>query len=187
MVRVWDGEGHAVKRSARLFALVLLSAFTFTALARAQESVDGFSGRSGSFFAEFSAANPGQGNGFLWGGSAGAAMQGRLLGFVLRGTAEPSGNNIHLYQAVLGPRFAVELPWFRPFVEAGGGMGRNVNGNGYSGSSWGAAWQAAIGAERDLGPHIRWRAIEVAYGHIFAAGGVSPTVISTGFTLHSGN
>jgi hypothetical protein len=166
-----------------LFALALLSAFTFTALARAQESVDGLTGRSGSVFAEFSAANPGQGNGFLWGGSAGAAMQGRFLGFVVRGTAEPSGPNIHLYEAVFGPRFAFDLPWVKPFVEAGGGMGRNVNDYGTGGPAWGAAWQVAAGVEHDLGPHLRWRAIEAAYGHIYAAGGVSPFIISTGLRL----
>ncbi|HTW46654.1 MAG TPA: outer membrane beta-barrel protein [Acidobacteriaceae bacterium] len=173
-----------MNRRSMLFALVLLSAFTFTAPARAQESTGSLTGRSGSIFAEFSAVNAGQGNGFLWGGSAGAEMQGRVLGFVLRGTAEPSGNNTQLYEAVVGPRFALDLPWLRPFVEAGGGMGRNANSNGFSGAAWGAAWQVAAGVEHDLGPHVSWRAIEVAYGHIFAAGGVSPTVISTGLALH---
>jgi hypothetical protein len=167
-----------------LFALALLSAFTSTALARAQDSIDGLGGgRTGSFFAEFSAANPGQGNGFLWGGSAGADLQRGVLGLVLRGTAEPSGPNIHLYEAVLGPRVAFDLPLLKPFIEAGGGMGRNVNDYGYGGPAWGAAWQVAAGVEHDLGPHLRWRVAELAYGHIFAAGGVSPTIISTGFRL----
>jgi hypothetical protein len=173
-----------VNRCSMLFALALMSAFTLTALARAQEAEDGLSGRSETVFAEFSVANPGQGNGFLYGGSAGAAMQGRLLGLVLRGTAEPSGQNTHLYEAVLGPRFALDLPILKPFIEAGGGMGRNVNSNGYGGPSWGAAWQVAAGVEHGLGPRVRWRVVEVAYGHIFAAGGVSPAVISTGLTLH---
>lgn len=166
-----------------LFALALLSAVTLTAPARAQDTPDGLGGRSASIFAEFSAANPGQGNGFIWGGSAGAEMQGRVLGLVLRGTAEPSGDNIHFYQAVFGPRFALDLPLLKPYVEAGGGMGHNVNGNGYSGSAWGAAWQVAAGVEHDLGPHLRWRVIEAAYGHIYAAGGISPTILSTGFRL----
>jgi hypothetical protein len=181
-----EWEGHAVNRRPMLFALALMSAFTFTTLVRAQDSdfPDGSGGRASSVFAEFSSANPGQGNGFLWGASAGAAMQGRILGLVLRGSAEPGSQNIRLYQAVLGPRFAFDLPFLRPFVEAGGGMGRNVNNNGYGGPSWGAAWQAAAGAEHNLGPHLRWRVIEVAYGHIYAAGGVSPTIISTGLTLH---
>lgn len=169
-----------MKRCSMLFALALMSAFTCNTTARAQETNDGLSRRSGSFFAEFSAANTGQGSGFLWGATAGAAMQGRVLGFVLRGTAEPSGQDVHLYQAVVGPRLAFELPWVKPYVEAGGGIGRNENSNGYSGSAWGAAWQAAAGVEHDLGPHLRWRILELAYGHIFAAGGVSPAILSTG-------
>jgi hypothetical protein len=173
-----------VNRCSMLFALALLSAFTFTAPARAQESPDGLGGRSGNVFAEFSAANPGQGYGFLWGGSAGTEIQGRILGFVLRGTAVPSSQNIHLYQAVAGPRFGFDLPFIKPFVEAGGGAGRNVNNNGFGGPSWGAAWQVAAGFEHQLGPHLRWRIVEVAYGHIYAAGGVSPAVISTGLALH---
>jgi hypothetical protein len=172
-----------VKRCSKLFALALLSAFTFTELACAQDSIAGLGTHSGSIFAEFSAASPGQGNGFLWGGSAGAAMQRGLVGLVLRGTAEPSGPNIHLYEAVLGPRFALDLPLLKPFVEAGGGMGRNVNDYGTGGPSWGAAWQVAVGVEHDLGPHLRWRILEGAYGHIYAAGGVSPAIISTGLRL----
>jgi hypothetical protein len=175
-----------VNRSSMLFALALLSAFTFniTTPARAQDSdsPDGLGGGYGSVFAEFSAANPGQGNGFLWGASGGATMQRGLLGLVLRGTAEPSGQNVHLYEAVLGPRFAFDLPLVKPYLEAGGGMGRNDNG--FSPPAWGAAWQAAAGLEHDLGPHLRWRILELAYGHIYAAGGVSPTVISTGLRVH---
>jgi hypothetical protein len=167
-----------------LFALALMSAFTFTTLARAQDSEDGLSGRTRTIFAEVSVANPGQGNGYVWGGSAGATMQGRILGLVLRGTAEPGGQNMRLYEAVLGPRFALDLPFLKPFVEAGGGMGRNVNNDGYSGPSWGAAWQVAAGVEHGLGPRVRWRVVELAYGHIYAAGGVSPAIISTGLTLH---
>jgi hypothetical protein len=173
-----------VKRCAMLFALALLSAFTFTVLARAQDSPDSLGGHSGSVFAEFSAVNSGQGDGTLWGGSAGAEMQGRVLGLAFRGTAAPSGDNIHLYEAVLGPRFALDLPFLKPYVEAGGGVGRNVNNNGFSGPSWGAAWQVAAGVEHGLGHHLRWRIVEVAYGHIYAAGGVSPTMISTGLGVH---
>jgi hypothetical protein len=173
-----------VNRSTKLFALALLSAVTFTPPARAQDSETTLSGRSATVFAEFSVANPGQGDGYLYGSSAGAAMQRGVLGLVARVTAEPGNQNIHLYEAVAGPRFALDLPILKPFVEAGGGMGRNVNNNGFGGPSWGAAWQAAAGVERGLGPRLRWRVAEVAYGHIFAAGGVSPVVISTGLTLH---
>lgn len=170
-----------MNRSSMLFALALLSAFTFTTPARAQDAEGGPGSRSGSFFAEFSAANAGQGDGFLWGATAGAAMQRGILGLVARGTAEPSGQSMHLYEAVLGPRFALDLPLLKPFIEAGGGMGRNDNG--YSSPAWGAAWQVAAGAEHDLGPHLRWRVLELAYGHIYAAGGVSPTIISTGLRV----
>jgi hypothetical protein len=167
-----------------LFALALLSAFTLTAIARAQDAPDGLGGRSSTLFAEVSAANPGQGNGFQWGGSAGAAMQGRIFGLVMRGTAAPGGNGVHLYDAVLGPHFSLDLPFLKPFVEAGGGVGRYVNENGPGGPAWGAAWQAIGGVERGLSPHIRWRVVEVACGHIYAGGGVSPVMISTGLTLH---
>lgn len=167
-----------------LFALALLSAFTFTTLVRAQESADPLGGHSAGIFAEFSAADVGQGDGALFGGTGGATMQRGLLGLVLRGTVAPSNQNVHIYQAVFGPRFALDLPLLRPFVEAGGGMGRAVNNNILSGPAWGAAWQVAAGVEHDLGPHLRWRIAEVAYGHIYAAGGISPAIVSTGLRLN---
>lgn len=172
-----------MNRCSMLFALALLSAFTCTVLARAQDSPGPFGSHSASVFAEFSAAEVGQGDGALLGGSAGAEMQHGILGLVLRGTVVPSNPNIRVYQAVLGPRFALNLPMLKPYVEAGGGMGRAINNNIVSGPAWGAAWQVAAGVEHDLGPHLRWRIAEVAYGHIYAAGGVSPAMVSTGVRL----
>jgi hypothetical protein len=169
------------------FALACLSALTtFTTYARAQEGPAGLGGSSGHVFAEFSAVNPGQGEGFLWGASAGGYLQGRVLGWVLRGTATPSGDLFHIYSAVVGPRIALRLPLLNPYIEAAGGVGHNSYYNSYGsvGSSWGPAWQVAAGVEHGLLPRVRWRIVEVAYGHIYAGSGVSPTVISTGLDLH---
>jgi hypothetical protein len=172
-----------MKRCSMLFALALLSVF-FTLTARAQDPLD-VGGHSVNVFAEFSTANLGQGDGFIWGGSAGAYLQGHVLGWVLRGTAEPSGEMFHFYNAVAGPRIALNIPFLKPFIEAAGGVGHSnyVNGAGASGSSWGAAWQVDAGVEHGLFPHVRWRIVEVGYGHIYAGPGISPTVISTGLSL----
>ena len=170
-----------MKRCSMWFALASLSVF-FTLTARAQDITGG---HSANVFAEFSSANLGQGDGFIWGGSAGGYLQGHVLGWVLRGTAEPSGDMFHFYNAVAGPRIALDIPFLKPYVEAAGGVGHSnyVNGAGNSGSSWGAAWQVDAGVEHGLFPHLRWRIVEVGYGHIYAGPGISPTVISTGLSL----
>jgi hypothetical protein len=88
----------------------------------------------------------------LWGGSGGGYIQGHVLGFVARTTALPGNANLRAYDAVIGPRLAVTLPFVRLFVEAGGGMGRSdsYNSAGAFGSSWGAAWQVDAGVSHGL-------------------------------------
>ncbi len=166
-------------------ALVLLSAFLSTP-ATAQDEGLGIGPRSGSVFAEFSAARTGQGAGVVWGGSGGGYIQGHLMGLMARATVLPGNGNLHAYSAVLGPRLAVSLPIVRLFAEAGGGVGRNdsFNALGIWGTAWGAAWQADVGASHSLGSRLDWRILEVAYGHIYAGSGVSPVVASSGLTLH---
>ena len=171
--------------SACLF-LILLSAVLSTP-AFAQDAGLGGLSRRGSVFLEASAARTGQGAGYVWGGSAGAYIQGRILGLVARATALPGNQDIHVYDAVLGPRLAVTLPFVRAWVEAGGGMG--YTGGYYSspgtlGTSWGAAWQADAGVSHGILPHLDWRILEIGYGHIYTGSGVSPVMASTGLTLH---
>lgn len=169
------------------FALAFAFSFPFLPLpASAQEGPAGPDGRGFSIFAEGSAARTGQGVGVLWGGSAGTYLQGRFLGLALRGTAIPSGNSVQVYSAVLGPRMAFNLPFVRAFFEAGGGMGHTgyYDSFGNFGSSWAPAWQVDVGLEHALVPRIEWRIVEVAYGRIYAGPGVSPEMLSTGFTLH---
>lgn len=174
-----------MKHCSAWFAFLLLSASLSTTVFA--QDIPGASGdRAGAIFAEVSTARTGQGAGFLWGGSAGAYLQGRVLGFVLRATELPDNPNIHIFNAVVGPRLAVSLPLVRAFVEAGGGMGHAsyYNVQNTFGSSWGAAWQLDGGVSHGLLPHLDWRILEVAYGHIYAGPGVSPVVFSTGVTLH---
>lgn len=166
--------------------VVLLSAFLSTP-ARAQDEGLGGASRSGSIFIEASAGSVGQGYGTLWGGSAGGYVQGRVLGFVARATALPGNANTHLYNAVVGPRLAVSLPFVRAWIEAGGGVG--YTGGAYlsgssSGNSWGAAWQANAGVSHGILPRLDWRILEIGYGHIYTGSGVSPVMASTGVTLH---
>jgi|HubBroStandDraft_5_1064220.scaffolds.fasta_scaffold349047_2 hypothetical protein len=178
-------ETHAVKRCSFLLTVASLSVFfLFPCGSRAQEP--GAGGHTAHVFAEFTAANLGQGDGFIWGGSAGAYEQGHVLGWVLRGSADTAGGTFHVYNAVVGPRIALDLPLLKPFVEATGGVGHSdyYGSSGSTGSSWGAAWQVDGGVEHGLLPRLRWRIVEVAYGHIYAGPGVSPTTISTGLTLH---
>jgi hypothetical protein len=166
-------------------ALIFLSAFLSTP-AFAQDEGLGIGPRGGSVFVEGSAARVGQGAGVIWGGSGGGYIQGHLLGFMARATVLPGNGNLHAYNAVLGPRVAVTLPFVRLFAEAGGGVGRNdsFNALGLWSTSWGAAWQADVGVSHSLGSRLDWRILEVAYGHIYAGSDVSPLVASTGLTLH---
>jgi len=166
-------------------ALVLLSAFT-SAPALAQDDGMGVGPRGGSVFLEASAASVGQGDGVIWGGSGGGYIQGHVLGFMARATALPGNANNKVYNAVIGPRLAVTLPFVRVFVEAGGGMGHSgyYNSLGGYGTSWGAAWQVDAGVSHGILPRVDWRILEVGYGHIYAGTGVSPVIASTGLTLH---
>ncbi len=121
--------------SARLFP-VLVSALLSASLATpalAQDVGLGAGPRSGSVFLEFSAARTGEGAGWVWGGSAGGYLQGRVLGFVARATALPGNGDIHVYDAVIGPRLATNLPFVRLWLEAGGGVG--YTGGYYNSSS----------------------------------------------------
>lgn len=178
-----------MKTCSMLFALVLFSVLFsvfFSATAQAQDPVGALGSHSIKVFAEFSGAETGQSSGVLWGASAGGYLQGRLLGFVLRGSEESSGTNIHVYDAVAGPRLALPLPILKPFVEIGGGMGHSgyYDEQGYFGSGWGPAWQVDSGVEHGLLPRLQWRIVEAAYGRIYVGPGVSSTTISTGLTLH---
>jgi hypothetical protein len=165
--------------------LVLLSALVSNP-ALAQDVGLGGGPRSGSVFIEASAGSVGQGYGTLWGGSAGAYVQGRVLGLVARTTVLPGNSSAHVYDAVLGPRLAVTLPFVRLWVEGGGGVGYTGNASGASGSgsTWGAAWQANAGISHGILPRIDWRILEVGYGHIYGGVGLSPVIASTGLTLH---
>lgn len=166
-------------------ALALLSA-CIAIPAVAQESVPGIGNRSAGIFAEFSMATTGQGQGWIRGASGGGYFQSRLLGWSLRGLAEPTGVTTHVYEATLGPRIAINLPFLKPFIEVGGGAGHASYSTGYGafGRSWGAAWQANIGIEHELLPMMRWRILELGYGHIYAGPGVSPLIASTGLSLN---
>ena len=174
-----------MKTPSAWFGFALLSAF-LAAPAFAQDDGIGLGPRGGSVFVEASAASVGQGYGVLWGGSGGGYIQGHVLGFVARATALPGNANTHVYDAVIGPRLAVTLPFVRVFVEAGGGMGHSgfYNSLGAYGTGWGAAWQANAGVSRGILPRVDWRILEVGYGHIYVGSGVSPVIASTGLTLH---
>ncbi|HEX3661459.1 MAG TPA: hypothetical protein VHU89_08500 [Acidobacteriaceae bacterium] len=174
-----------MKRLIRSSALVLLPALLCLP-AWAQDSGIGLGHHGANVFAEFSAGRTGQGEGVVWGGSAGSYLQGRLLGLVVRGTALPSNSGIRLYDAVLGPRFAVSLPFVRLFAEAGGGMGHcgSYDATGNPASSWGPAWQVNLGFAHTLLPRVEWRILEGSYGRIYAGSNVSPVMLSTGVTLH---
>lgn len=169
----------------RCSALFLLPAL-FCLPTLAQDTGIGLPHHGANFFAEFSGGRTGQGEGIMWGGSAGAYLQGSLLGLVVRSTALPSNSAIRVYDATLGPRMAVSLPFVRLYAEAGGGMGHAgyYDSSGNLASAWGAAWQANLGFARTLFPRVEWRILEGSYGRVFAGPGVSPVMLSTGVTLH---
>lgn len=169
-------------RCSALFLLpVLLSLPTL-----AQDVGLGLPHHGANVFAEFSGGRTGQGEGVVWGGSAGGYFQGSLLGLVVRGTALPSNSAIRVYDATLGPRMAVSLPFVRLYAEVGGGMGHSgyYDSSGNLASDWGAAWQANLGFARTIFPRVEWRILEGSYGRIYAGPGISPVMLSTGVTLH---
>lgn len=172
-----------VPASAVLF--VLLSAF-FAGQAIAQDEGIGLGHRGASGFVEGTAASVGQGYGVLWGGSGGGYIQGHVLGFVARVTALPGNAESRVYDAVVGPRFAVSVPLVRLFVEAGGGIGNSgyYNSLGAYSTSWGAAWQVNAGVSHGILPRLDWRILDLGYGHVYVGSGVSPVSASTGLTLH---
>lgn len=174
-----------MKALSRCLALSLLPVL-LSLPALAQDSGLGLPHHGANLFAEFSGGRTGQGEGIVWGGSAGAYLQGSLLGFVVRGTALPSNSDIRIYDATLGPRFAVSLPFVRAFAEVGGGMGHTgyYDSNGNLDSTWGAAWQANLGFARTLFPRVEWRILEGSYARIYTGSGVSPVMLSSGLTLH---
>jgi hypothetical protein len=171
--------------SPRCLALVLLSALLCLP-AVGQDAGLGLGHHGANVFAEFSGGRTGQGEGIVWGGSAGGYVQGHLLGFVVRGTALPSNSAIRVYEAVLGPRFSVGLPFVRLFGEAGGGMGHSgfYDSTGNLASDWGPAWQVNVGFAHAILPRVDWRILEGSYGHVYIGPGVSPLMLSTGLTLH---
>lgn len=175
-----------MKSLSRCFALTLLPVL-LSLPALAQDTGIGLPHHGANLFAELSAGRTGQGEGIVWGGSAGAYLQGSLLGFVIRGTALPGNTAIRVYDAVLGPRFAVTLPFVRAFAEAGGGMGHSgyYDSTGSLTSHWGPAWQINAGVARTLLPRVEWRILEGSYARIYAGPGVSPVMLSTGLTLHA--
>ena len=165
----WMGETPMKTPSAWL-ALVLLSAFT-SAPAFAQDDGLGVGPRGGSVFAEASAGQRrDKADGVIWGGSGGGYFQGHVLGFMARATALPGNANLRVYDAVIGPRLAVSLPFVRLFVEAGGGMGHS----GYYNSA--GRCSAHRGARRG-----RWtRASRMAFCRVSTGGSSSwATAIST--------
>jgi hypothetical protein len=175
-----------MKRPSVWLLLILLSASLSTP-AIAQDVGFGGTGHRASVFADFTAARTGQGAGYVWGGGAGAYVQGRILGLMARATVLPGNNDIHLYDAVLGPRLALTLPFVRAWIDAGAGMG--YTGGYYSspttlGTQWGAAWQADAGISHAILPRLDWRILEIGYGRIYTGTGVSPLMASTGLTLH---
>lgn len=170
-----------MKRCFVWLALPLLFAFTAIS-ARAQDS-----GRTDpGIFAELTGGRVDQGIGNIWGGSAGAYVQGHALGLVVRGTALPSNADMPLYLAVAGPRLGVSLPIFRVYVEAAGGMGHAgyQNNTGVFGAGWGPAWQVDAGVSHGILPHLRWRILEAAYSRIYTSPSVSPVMLSTGLSVH---
>ncbi|MFZ0632779.1 MAG: hypothetical protein WA399_19640 [Acidobacteriaceae bacterium] len=174
-----------MKPPIRCFALILLpSLLCFSALS--QDTGLGLSHHGANIFAEFSGGHTGQGEGIVWGGSAGSYLQGSLLGFVVRGTALPSNSTIRIYDATLGPRIAVSLPFMRVFAEVGGGMGHSgyYDSSGNLASAWGPAWQANLGFAHTILPRVEWRILEASYARIYTGRGVTPVMLSSGVTLH---
>jgi hypothetical protein len=152
--------------------------------AAAQVTASARGGRQTDVFGELNLVRPGQGEGNTYGGTLGGFEQGRLFGVGVRGTIDPEGSHIHIYQATIGPRIAFHIPLVTVFGEFEGGLGHAGyrTGNTVT-SSWGATWQANAGADWSILPHLKWRVLDFGYGRVYAGPEVDPKTISTGLVL----
>jgi hypothetical protein len=105
-------------------------------------------------------------------------------GVEVRGTAQTIGAAGQGQMLMLaGPR--VSHPLFGGDVYAAGlfGPSHMMNATGTKEIS-GVTSQVAFGVEKDLGPYVRWRVIELNAGFFSGASGLQTFAISTGLVLH---
>lgn len=82
-----------------------------------------------------------------------------------------------------GPRIAHVIPGGNVYAAGLFGPSQQWNGTGTKEIS-GVTSQVDVGVERDLGPYVRWRVIELNVGFFSGASGVQTFAISTGLVLH---
>ena len=82
-----------------------------------------------------------------------------------------------------GPRVAHTLPGGDVYAAGLFGPNHAWNAAGTRKVS-GVTSQMAIGVEKDLGPYVRWRVIELNAGFFSGSSGVQAFAISTGIALH---
>ncbi|HSY37495.1 MAG TPA: hypothetical protein VK814_17210 [Acidobacteriaceae bacterium] len=82
-----------------------------------------------------------------------------------------------------GPRIAHVIPGADVYAVGLFGPSHMMNSTGTKEIS-GVTSQIAVGAERSLGPFVRWRVMELNAGFFSGASGLKTFTISTGFVLH---
>jgi hypothetical protein len=97
----------------------------------------------------------------------------------VRGTAGDTGERLVL----AGPRVSHSL--FRGDVYAAALFGPShiLNATGTKDIS-GVTTEVVAGVEKDLGPYVRWRVIELNAGFFSGASGLQTFALSTGIVLH---
>jgi hypothetical protein len=82
-----------------------------------------------------------------------------------------------------GPRIAHLIQGGNVYAAALFGPSQQPNGTGTKEIS-GVTSQVDVGVERDLGPYVRWRVIELNAGFFSGASGLQTFAVSTGLVLH---
>lgn len=93
-----------------------------------------------------------------------------------------SHNGFHYYTGAVGPRLAFKPPVLplRPYVEGLAGVASYNSGKNTS-SSTHLNYQAVVGMDWTLLPHIDWRVIEYAYSG--TTGSVKANIFTTGLAI----
>lgn len=144
--------------------------------------------RTANVFGQFNFDRPGQGAGWVMGGTVGADLaRGGLFAYTGRLTANRWNSNIHIYTGLLGLRLVHRSPRYRPYVEGllgPGHAGYQVfspqSGQRVVTSAFGFAWQVNAGLDYPWKHRLYWRVVELDYGKIYAGPGVKTASISTG-------
>jgi hypothetical protein len=145
-----------------------------------------------SAFGDFSWGHSDWGPQAIYGYTLGGFLQSsHFIGVEIRGSALSFGGPDHQYSALGGPRVAIRLKRFTPYLVGLGGVGHarwqgEINGQldpNANESGIGAEWSVVGGVDFYMRHHISLRLGEVSYSKIYVLQhGLTPLTYSAGIT-----